>query len=80
MSAQAVAERNDTAPVRVREGRAFLNLSQTQRRLAFVYRVLALEAEAAGRRAEYRKFRAESDRLWTEAKFHISKAKERLHG
>lgn len=68
------------APVRIQEGRALLSLSQTQRRLAWKYRNWALEAESAGKLDDYRKWRAESDRLWSGAKWHLNKAREHFNG
>jgi len=55
---------------------AFLSLAKTQRRLAHEYRRWAQEDEAAGRLARCRKYRAESERLWQAAKFHLRHARD----
>lgn len=52
-----------------------LSLSQTQRRLAHEYKRWALAEEAAGDWPRYRKFKAESNRLWNEAKWHLQAAR-----
>lgn len=61
-----------------KEPDAFLSLSRTQRRLAHQYRRWALEDAAAGNLDRYRKNRAEAERLWKSAKFHLRRACERL--
>lgn len=57
------------------EAYAFLRLSQTQRRLAHEYKRRALEDAAAGRLDSYVKHKAESDRLWQSAKWHLNHAR-----
>lgn len=59
---------------------ALLSLSRLQRRLAHEAKREALKWEHAGNRNFYRDCRAESDRLWQEAKYHLGQAKRwRLH-
>lgn len=53
-----------------------LSLSQAQRRLAHENKREAMEWERAGELARYRQCRKDSDRLWREAKWHLSWAKE----
>lgn len=60
-----------------RERSAFFSLSQTQRRFAHEYKRWAKAAEAEGDLERYRRFRAESNRLWNEAIWHLQAAKRR---
>ena len=60
-----------------RERAAFFSLSQTQRRLAHQYKRWAMAEENGGSIERYRKYKAECNRLWQEAKWHLSMAKRR---
>ena len=54
---------------------AFFSLSQTQRRLAHEYKRWALADAAEGFLELYERHRAESDRLWNDAKWHLNRAR-----
>ena len=54
---------------------AFFHLALTQRRLAHRYRRWALEDEAAGRLVAYRHDIEQFNRLWRDAKGHLSLAR-----
>lgn len=58
------------------ERRAFLRLAVQQRRLYWKYRKWALEDEAAGNLAAYRKHLKEAERLRRDAHWHLDRAKE----
>lgn len=55
--------------------RAPFSLARTQKRLAHEAKRLALQAESEGRRAVYAAWRAEADRLWHDAKWHLDRAR-----
>lgn len=55
--------------------RALFSLARTQKRLAHEAKRLAMQAESEGRRAVYTAWRAEADRLWHDAKWHLGKAR-----
>ena len=54
---------------------ALFSLSQTQRRLAHRCKREALEWEAKGNRRFYAELKAESDRLWKDAWWHLAAAR-----
>lgn len=55
--------------------RALFNLSQTQRRLAHASRREAFDWEAAGNYQNFASCMLEGRRLWTEAKYHLGRAR-----
>ena len=57
----------------------FLSLAKTQRRIAHQYRRWALADEAAGKAERGRKYRAEYQRLWDAAKWHLARARMFQH-
>ncbi len=60
-----------------KERAAFRSLALMQRRLSWVARKRALEAEASGNLSDYRHYAAEARRLWRDALEHISYARMR---
>jgi hypothetical protein len=58
-----------------RNYQALASLAKTQRRFAHEAKHEALEAVSKGNLARYEMMRAESDRLWQAAKFHLDWAK-----
>lgn len=59
------------------ERAAFRSLALSQKRRSWTYREWALEAEQAGRLDDYRRYRAESDRLRRDARQHLELARRR---
>lgn len=67
---------NQTVHIQFLEtARALFNLSQTQRRLAHAARREAFDWEAAGNYQNFASCMLEGRRLWTEAKWHLERAK-----
>lgn len=56
---------------------AFASLALTQRRLSWVARRRAWEAERESRLDDYRHFASEARRLWREAGYHLRCAQDR---
>jgi hypothetical protein len=56
---------------------AFAKLARTQRRLSWVARRRAIEAEERANLDDYRHFRAEARRLWRAAWWHLRRAQDR---
>lgn len=65
------------AIVMARERAAFRSLALTQKRLSWVARRNALEAEAKGDLLGYRHYAAEARRLWRDALDHLEIARRR---
>jgi hypothetical protein len=62
-----------------RERANFRSLALTQKRLSWVARRKALEAEASGDIQNYRHYAAEARRLWRDALDHLELARRRSH-
>ena len=67
-----ISKREENA---VQQSAAFFSLSQRQRRLAHEYKRWALEDAAEGFLELSRRHKAESDRLWNDAKWHLNRAR-----
>lgn len=62
------------ATKRADEAMAMLRLAATQRRIARTNRDWALEAERDGKLEDYRRYRKEAERLWSDAQWYEERA------